>query len=103
MPSSGILRLVALVRTDISDERITSIVRVTIIGEVETMLVATSNRVFLLTVLRLLVIANVVPSSPILVTLMMEVLRSSETSVLQEPHCITSQKTTFFIVTAVET
>jgi hypothetical protein len=33
-------------------------------------------------VLRLLVIANVVPSSPILVTVMMEAIRSSETSVL---------------------
>jgi hypothetical protein len=31
---------------------------------------------------RLLVTANVVPSSPILVTLMMEAIRSSETSVL---------------------
>jgi hypothetical protein len=31
---------------------------------------------------RLLVTANVVPSSPILVTLMLEVIRSSETSVL---------------------
>jgi hypothetical protein len=31
---------------------------------------------------RLLVTANVIPSSPILVTLMMEALRSSETSVL---------------------
>jgi hypothetical protein len=38
--------------------------------------------VFLRSVLRLLVTANVVPSSPILVTLMMEALRSSETSVL---------------------
>jgi hypothetical protein len=33
-------------------------------------------------VLRLLVTANVVPSSPILVTLMMEAIRSSETSAL---------------------
>jgi hypothetical protein len=33
-------------------------------------------------VIRLLVTANVVPSSPILVTLMMEEIRSSETSVL---------------------
>jgi hypothetical protein len=33
-------------------------------------------------VLQLLVTANVVPSSPILVTLMMEALRSTETSVL---------------------
>jgi hypothetical protein len=38
--------------------------------------------VFLRSVRRLLVIANIVPSSPILITLMMEELRSSETSVL---------------------
>jgi hypothetical protein len=38
--------------------------------------------VFLRSVGRLLVTANVVPSSPILVTLMMEALSSSETSVL---------------------
>jgi hypothetical protein len=38
--------------------------------------------VFLLNVLRMLVTINVVPSSPIVVTLMMEALSSSETSVL---------------------
>jgi hypothetical protein len=38
--------------------------------------------VFLRTVHRLLVTANVVPSSPILVTLIIEALGSSETSVL---------------------
>jgi hypothetical protein len=38
--------------------------------------------VFLRSVRRLLVTVNVVPSSPILVTLMMETLSSSETSVL---------------------
>jgi hypothetical protein len=38
--------------------------------------------VFLLSVRRLLVRANTVPNSPILVTLMMEALSSSETSVL---------------------
>jgi hypothetical protein len=38
--------------------------------------------VFLRSVRRLLVTASVVPSSPILVTLMKEALRSSETSVL---------------------
>jgi hypothetical protein len=38
--------------------------------------------VFLRSVLRLLVIANVVPSSPILLFLMMEAIYSSETSVL---------------------
>jgi hypothetical protein len=44
-----------------------------------------------------------VPSSPILVTLMMEVLISSDMSVLIELHGVTSQKTPFFIVIAVKT
>jgi hypothetical protein len=35
--------------------------------------------------LRLLVTANIVPSSPILVILIMEVIRSSETSVIIKP------------------
>jgi hypothetical protein len=49
---------------------------------------------------QLLVTANVVPSSLILVTLMMEVLQSSETSI---QHGITSQMTAVFIVTAMKT
>jgi hypothetical protein len=53
MVSSGMLRCVALVRTD-----------------------------FLRSVRRLLVTANVIPSLPILVTLVKEALSSSETSVL---------------------
>jgi hypothetical protein len=40
------------------------------------------DSVFLCSMLQLLVTANFVPSSPILVTLMMETLSSSETSVL---------------------
>jgi hypothetical protein len=55
MQSSGMLRHAAFIRTDVSKERITSIIRVT---------------------------ANVVPSSLILATRMKEALRSSETSVL---------------------
>jgi hypothetical protein len=46
---------------------------------------------------RLFVTANVVSSSPTLVALMMEALRSSERRFLQEPHGITSQKTIFYV------
>jgi hypothetical protein len=59
MPSSGMLHRVALGRTDVSGERSIS----------------------LRSVLRLLLTASI-PSSPILVTLMMEAQSSSETSVL---------------------
>jgi hypothetical protein len=80
MASSGMLRRVALVRTDVSEELSTSIIRVTRISELRTTLAVTSNRreEFLRSVRRLLVKANGVPSSPILVTLMMEALSSSE-------------------------
>jgi hypothetical protein len=68
MPSSGILHRVALVRTDVSEEHIASIIRVTRIGELGTLAVTSK--------------ANVVPTLSILVTLMMEAILSSETSVL---------------------
>jgi hypothetical protein len=60
MVSSGMLRRVALVRTDVSEEL----------------------SALQLSVRRLLVTASVVPSSSILVTLMKEALSSSKTSVL---------------------
>jgi hypothetical protein len=91
MASSGMLPHVALVRTDVSEELSASIIKVTRIGELGTKLAANSNRSTLLrnkyfsfhrSLRRLLIMANVVPSSPILVTLMMEALSSSETSVL---------------------
>jgi hypothetical protein len=44
MVSSGMLRYVALVKTDVLEERIASIFRVTRIGELGTTLVVTSNR-----------------------------------------------------------
>jgi hypothetical protein len=90
------LRPVALIRTDVSEELSASIIRVRRIGELGTTLAVTSNRI----VHRLLVTANVVPSSPIVDTLMMEALSSSETS---EPHGVTSQKTVMFLITAVKT
>jgi hypothetical protein len=52
-----------------------------------------SHLEFLRSTCRLLVTASVVPSSPILITLMKEALSSSETSL---PHGVTSQKTPFF-------
>jgi hypothetical protein len=66
MASSEMLRRVALVRTDVSAELSASYIRGTRIGQLGTTLSAT----------------NVVPSSPILVTLMKEALSSAETSVL---------------------
>jgi hypothetical protein len=91
------LRRVALVRTGVSEELSASIIRVTEIGVLGRTLAVTSNRntlrrntniyfvkyfLFLRSLHRLLVTANFVPSSPILVTLMMEALISSRTSVL---------------------
>jgi hypothetical protein len=43
MPSSGMLQLVALVRTDVSEKLIASIIRVTSIGELGTTLAVSSN------------------------------------------------------------
>jgi hypothetical protein len=54
---SGMVRRVALVRTDVSEETSASFIRVTRIGELGTTLAATSNR-------------RTLRSSPILVTLM---------------------------------
>jgi hypothetical protein len=49
------------------------------------------------------VAACVVPSSPIFVTLMKEAPVPPKRLFLQEPHGVTTQKTPFFIVTAVKT
>jgi hypothetical protein len=74
MASSGMLRRVALIRTDVSEVLSASFIRVTRIGELGTMLAVTSNRRMLR--------GSIVHSSPILVTLMKEALSTSETSVL---------------------
>jgi hypothetical protein len=47
MASSGMLRRVALVRTDVSEELKASFIRVTRIGELGTTLAVTSNRLTL--------------------------------------------------------
>jgi hypothetical protein len=72
MVSSGLLRRVALVRTDVSEELGASFIKVTKMGALGT------TR----SVRRLLGAACVVPSAPIFVTLMKEAPGSSETSVL---------------------
>jgi hypothetical protein len=76
MASSEMLRCVTLVRTDVSEELSASFIKVTIIGELGTTLVVSSS------VRRLPVTASVVPSSPIIVTVIKEALSSSETTVL---------------------
>jgi hypothetical protein len=93
MPSSGMSCLFALVTTEVSEEPIASIIMVTRIGELGTTLAVSSNRS------TLLVTAKLVLSSPIIVTLMMDAMRSSEMSVLTRalrrnipeeviPHCV---------------
>jgi hypothetical protein len=72
------LRRVALVRTDVSEELSAPFIGVTKISELGTTLAVTSNR----RMRKLLVTASVVPSSQILVTLMKEPRSFSETSVL---------------------
>jgi hypothetical protein len=82
MAFSGMLRRATLVRTDVSEEFSASFIRATRIGELETTLAVTINR----RTLRASVDSyGYVPRSPILVTLMLEALSSSETSVLTRP------------------
>jgi hypothetical protein len=73
------LRRVALVRTDVSEELSACFIRVTRIGELGTLGVTSNRRTLRRNVL------------------MKEVLSSSETRFLQEPHGVTSQKTPFFL------
>jgi hypothetical protein len=81
MPSSGILRRLALVRTDASEEPIPSIIRVTRIGELGTTLSVASN----------------------FYQSEMEVILPFETFAFIKPYGVTFQETAFFIVTAVTT
>jgi hypothetical protein len=75
-------RRVAIVRTDFEEELNTSFIRVKRIAELGTTLAVTRSLAFLHSVCPLLVTARVVPSSPILVTLLKQALSSSETSVI---------------------
>jgi hypothetical protein len=75
------LRRVAFVRTDVLEESSAYIIRVTQTFKLGTTLAVISNRCTLRRNTRIFK-ANVVPSSFILISLMMEALGSSETSVL---------------------
>jgi hypothetical protein len=93
MPFSGMLRSVALVRRELSEELSASINRMTRIGELGTTQAATSNRrtlrinlVFVRSARRLVVAACVVRRQV-----------PPKRQFLQEPHGITSQKTPFFM------
>jgi hypothetical protein len=70
---------VAVVGTDVSDKPIPTSIKVTRVGELGTPLSSNRNRISQL--LRLLLTANVIPSSPILVTLLKEAKYYSDTSV----------------------
>jgi hypothetical protein len=80
MLPSGMLSRVTIVRTDVSEVSISSIIRVTRIGELRKLAIEVRCEKY--HVLRSLVTANVFSSSPILVTLMTEAILSSEASVL---------------------
>jgi hypothetical protein len=95
MVSSGVLHRVAPVRTDILEELKASFIRATRTGELRTKLALTSS------VCQLLPTGSFVPSSTIFDTLMKETLIPPKYRFLQEPHSVTFQKTTFFIVSFV--
>jgi hypothetical protein len=85
MPSSDKLRRVALVIIDVSEES------------------PPSPILFFHSMIHFPITANVVPSSPILVTIIMEEIHTPKRRFLQEPHGVTPQKTAFFIVAAMKT
>jgi hypothetical protein len=66
-------------------------------GELGTTVATTSNRRTFGSVPRLLDMDDVVPRTPIYVSLMIEVLSSSESLFIQKPHGVASQMTPFFL------
>jgi hypothetical protein len=97
-------RRVSLVRTDASEERIASIIRVTRIGELGTTLAVTSDRSTLWKGKKNL--RSVLPlflAGRFLSPWWWRRYVPQKRRFLEEPHGVTSQTTEFFIVTAVKT
>jgi hypothetical protein len=76
MASSGMLRLVTFVRTDVSEELSTSFIRMTIIGELENTLAVTSNRRKLASVASYRAARRNIPEDSILCSPRREILKS---------------------------
>jgi hypothetical protein len=101
MVSSGLLRRVTLVRTDVSEEPGASFIRVTKIGKLGTSQAPTSNR----RTLRSIFFAAYVGCSLELVLFLVHRFLSlwwrrqvpPKRRFLQEPHGVTTQKTPFFV------
>jgi hypothetical protein len=82
MPSSGTLRSVSLVRTEVAEENTASIIRVTRIGDLGTTLAVTSNRT---------------------ITLVMDDIRSYDTSIRTGAEWRNITEDGIFIVTGMKT
>jgi hypothetical protein len=94
MASSSSLGSVASVRTDVSQERIASIIRVTTIGQLGTTLAVISNRSTLWSYYLLLMLFL---ASRFLSPRWWRLYVSPKHRSLQEPHGVTSKKTAFFM------
>jgi hypothetical protein len=92
MVSSGMLHRVALVRTYVSEELSASIIRMTRIGELGTLAVTGNRRAL-----------RKIQSDRFLSLWWRRLYVPPKHRFLQEPHAVTSEKTPFFIVTAVKT
>jgi hypothetical protein len=97
MASSGMLRRVVLVRTHVSKELNASIIRVTIMGELGITLAVTRNTRTLRINTKLFL------AHQFLLPWWWRRYVPPKHRFLQESHGVTSQKTAFFIVTAVKT
>jgi hypothetical protein len=106
MLSSGILRRMAVVRTDVSEEYSASIIRVTRIGELGTELAITSIRRKLrrnIYILIFIVLLTFFLAHRLFSPSWWRHCFLPKRRILQEIHGVTFQNTTFFIVTAMKT